>query len=149
GAADPAEPVVAVADVTLAPETAARVVLEPGDVEVPSDGERALVLVVELSGAVPHGAVFEATFLAAETRSEAAGPARQGERRGTGAGGLVLGAERGAAGPPGGVSEARSLAGGRRAGAHGPAGRASWRSRRSLPPGPHAPRCWPPTRCSR
>jgi len=79
GAADPAEPVVAVADVTLAPETAARVVLEPGDVEVPSDGERALVLVVELSGAVPHGAVFEATFLAAETRSEGARSGRQGE----------------------------------------------------------------------
>jgi len=79
GAADPAEPVVAAADVVLTPQAAARVVLKPGDVQVPRDGERALVLAVELSGAVPNGSAFEATFLAAETRGEGALSGRPGE----------------------------------------------------------------------
>src|SRR5690606_38139247 len=51
GAADPAEPIVALADVALAPDAAVPVVLEPGGVEVPADGERALLLLLELSGA--------------------------------------------------------------------------------------------------
>src|SRR5690606_25113688 len=78
GAADPAEPVVALADVTLAPEAAVPVVLEPEGVEVPPDDERALVLLLELSGAVPNGAAFQAAFLAAETRSEGARSGQQG-----------------------------------------------------------------------
>src|SRR5690606_28663485 len=79
GVADPGEPVVALADVALGPDAAVPVVLEPEGVQVPRDGERALVLVLELSGAVPNGAVFEAAFLAAETRSEGARSGRQGE----------------------------------------------------------------------
>src|SRR5690606_27796040 len=78
GAADPAEPVVALAAVTLAPDAAVPVVLEPEGVEVPSDGERALVLLLELSGAVPNGAAFEAAFLAVETRSAGARSGQQG-----------------------------------------------------------------------
>jgi len=79
GSPDPEEPVVAAAEVALAPQAAARVVLEPEDVQVPRDGERRLVLAVELSGAVPHGSTFEATFLSGETRSEGVRSARQGE----------------------------------------------------------------------
>jgi photosystem II stability/assembly factor-like uncharacterized protein len=69
GAATPDEPVLASAAARLTAAAPITVALEPADLTVAAGDSVALLIVLRLSGAAPHGSTFAARFLPAGTRT--------------------------------------------------------------------------------
>jgi hypothetical protein len=67
--ADDGEPVLATANVALAPGAAARIQLTPTPLLVNEGQPAALLVVLEMSGGAPNGTTFRATFIPADTRT--------------------------------------------------------------------------------